>query len=409
MPERTSAKPVVLVASDGVVPTGFARVAEAIFTRLADEFDIHHLAIGHCGDPHHLPWPVYPAGIEPTDRWGLHRIAHLCDWLRPDVVFMLNDTWIVGKWLTALATATHQPPCVAYVPVDAGPVDPRSLDHFGRLHRVVAYTETSKACMEEAFAQRRAIDPGFVAPEVGVVPHGNDGTRFHHLGEGHRAAARAEIFADNPELQAAFIVLNANRNQPRKRIDVTIRGFAEFACDKPPDVKLFLHMGCRDLGWDIPDLVRRFGIDDRVLMSTDQPNMPGVSDHHLNLIYNACDVGVNTSEAEGWGLVAFEHAATGAAQIMPDHATLREIWGEAAHRLPIRHTLVEHGTSTDVGLVAAADLTDALDRIYADPALRRDMSQRAYAHANQPTLSWDAIAETWRTTLREACQAPVAR
>lgn len=384
-------------------------MAEAIFTRLADEFDIHHLAIGHSGDPHHLPWPVYPAGIEPTDRWGLHRIANLCDWLKPDIVFMLNDTWIVGKWLTALAAAKHRPHCVAYIPVDAGPVDPRSLDHFGLLHKVGLYTETSKTCMQAAFLERQAIDAKFEAPDLVVIPHGNDSTRFHHLGEGHRAAARSTIFADNPELKDAFIVLNANRNQPRKRMDVTIKGFAEFARDKPANVKLFLHMGCRDLGWDIPELVHRFGIDDRVLMSTDQPNMPGVSDHHLNLIYNACDVGVNTSEAEGWGLIAFEHAATGAAQIVPDHPTLREIWGDAAHRLPIRHTLIEHGTSTEVGLVSSADLADALERMYTDPAFRQEMSQRAYSHAHQADLSWDAVSETWRNLLRETCRQPVPR
>jgi len=43
----------------------------------------------------------------------------------------------------------------------------------------------------------------------------------------------------------------------------------------------------------------------------------GLDDRELNLLYNACDVGLNTASSEGWGMVSFEHAATGAAQIVP--------------------------------------------------------------------------------------------
>ena len=45
-----------------------------------------------------------------------------------------------------------------------------------------------------------------------------------------------------------------------------------------------------------------------------------VDDRELNLLYNACDVGITTSMGEGWGLVSFEHGAAGAAQIVPDHS-----------------------------------------------------------------------------------------
>jgi D-inositol-3-phosphate glycosyltransferase len=51
-------------------------------------------------------------------------------------------------------------------------------------------------------------------------------------------------------------VLNANRNQPRKRIDITLRGFALFAVDKPETVQLYLHMGSEDMGWNALQLAR---------------------------------------------------------------------------------------------------------------------------------------------------------
>ena len=52
-----------------------------------------------------------------------------------------------------------------------------------------------------------------------------------------------------------FIVFNGNRNQFRKRIDITIAAFAKFAKDKP-DTQLYLHMGKKDQGWDIMNLFK---------------------------------------------------------------------------------------------------------------------------------------------------------
>lgn len=74
---------------------------------------------------------------------------------------------------------------------------------------------------------------------------------------------------------------------------------------------LYLHMGMQDRGVDVLGLARALGIEDRLLLTTTAPERPHVSDEHLGLIYQACDVGVNTSAGEGWGLVAFEHGATG--------------------------------------------------------------------------------------------------
>ena len=63
---------------------------------------------------------------------------------------------------------------------------------------------------------------------------------------------------------------------------------------------------------------RAFGLEERLYLN---PLAGGiVDDRELNLLYNACDVGITTSMGEGWGLVSFEHGAAGAAQIVPDHS-----------------------------------------------------------------------------------------
>jgi hypothetical protein len=82
----------------------------------------------------------------------------------------------------------------------------------------------------------------------------------------------------------------------------------------------------------ITSLVRPPGLEDRVDLN---PLVGGiVSDRELNLLYNACDVGINTSMGEGWGLVSFEHGAAGAAQVFPDHTACTELWSGRAELIP---------------------------------------------------------------------------
>src|SRR5205085_11032699 len=123
--------------------------------------------------------------------------------------------------------------------------------------------------------------------------------------------------------------LNANRNQRRKRVDVTMRAFARFASARPRAL-LYLHMGMRDLGCDVLALARSLGIEDRVITTTAAAAHPHVPDEVLSLIYNACEVGVNSAVAEGFGLVSFEHAAAGAAQLVPAGGACAELWDGAA-------------------------------------------------------------------------------
>ena len=86
-------------------------------------------------------------------------------------------------------------------------------------------------------------------PAVDVIPHGVDRSRFHpfpgllqtSFASPGRAEAKRKVFAGLEDLANSFIVLNASRFDKRKRIDVTIGGFARFAAGKPANVRLCLH------------------------------------------------------------------------------------------------------------------------------------------------------------------------
>src|ERR1051325_4684273 len=224
------------------------------------------------GDPHPFGWKIYPAQ-NGGDPHGMGRIAPLMQALQLSLVFMMSDVWLPARYYPAVREANRDVPVVAYCPIDSGPVDAEVLAALAGINRFVVYNEFARREVENAVARIRQDDPQFAFPEVDVLPHGVDRATFHPFCgsacgdvdcDGRRQAIRS-LCGAAPKWRGAFIVLNATRNQPRKRIDITIRGFAKFAADKPANVKLHLHMGLTDAVWDIPKLARRFGVYDRLI------------------------------------------------------------------------------------------------------------------------------------------------
>lgn len=395
-------RPKVVAVGDGVAPTGFARVMHSLLRPLSDRWEFHHLAINWAGHPAHgFPWEIYPAAGD-GDIYGAAKLRPLVEKVRPDLIFLLNDLWILRDYLHALRDLPRElrPPIVAYTPVDAGPLEPGMAEGVESLDRLVAYTEYGRseiAGSAAELARRQEATPTRPFPRLDVLPHGVDTDLFAPYDPADDAAgrrrARVELFGADSELLDAFIVLNANRNQPRKRIDLTIEGFARFARDKPPDVRLYLHMGVEDAGWNIVSLAYRHGIQDRLILTAEERFLPAVPDEVLNRIFNACDVGINTSIGEGWGLVSFEHAATGAPQIVPGHGACRELWEGSA-------LLLDAPIPTVEGIAAA------LEALYRDSDLRHRLSSAAFANATRPDLAWDSIAERWHQLFLSTLNEP---
>lgn len=380
----------MLVVGDAVAPTGFARVTRSIFERLRNKYEIHQLGIKYMGGPHDLPWTVYPA----KDIRGLSGLSMLARELEPDLVFMVNDYWVLVEYVAELSALPRVPRMVAYCPMDAEPIDPAFVSGLDRIHRLVTYTEFGRRELVRAAGETHAWS------EVEVIPHGVDSEVFrplHTFGDDpvrDRRRARAGLFEPKTIDDDTFIVLNANRNQPRKRIDVTMKAFAAFSAGRP-NTRLYLHMGTEDAGWDIKRLAERLDITEKLMISMDTATPPRLADEDLNRVYNACDVGINTASSEGWGLVSFEHAATGAAQIVPDHTSPALLWSGAAELIEIEAHLTEIRIMTEAHIPSLRSTIEALTRLYEDRRLLNERCLQAYARATSRELRWDSIAERW--------------
>ncbi|MES2639477.1 MAG: glycosyltransferase [Myxococcota bacterium] len=386
----------ILVIGDGNAPTGFGRVVHSILERMPARYDLHHLGINHRGDPHRARWPIYPA-MTGGDPYGVDRVPELVERLDPALVFVVCDPWILTRYAGALARYRRRIRTVGYLPVEGTPLDPSVALGLRHLDRIVAYNQFGASALGEAFRQAGVDDVSLGARDIGIIPHGIDTKVFHPLGPdlADRRLAKKALLPDTPDFQDSFIVFNGNRNQPRKRIDITMKGFARFAQGKPNNVKLYLHMGVEDAGWNLLAMARRLGIEDRLILTSTAPQLPSEPEDKLNLIYNVGDVGITTTIGEGWGLVSFESAATGAPQIVPRHTSCAELWEGHAEMMEPAFSLTTERILLDGWFVTEVAVADALERLYRDPVLRAERGRQAYARATDPALSWDRIADQW--------------
>src|SRR5262249_16936317 len=175
---------------------------------------------------------------------------------------------------------------------------------------MMATLNTADCCVFYSEFAREQFARCIPTSKLWVIPLGVDTDTFRPLGgpmdcgseADRRREARQALFPEAPELLDAFIVLNANRPWARKAIDLTVEGFAMFSRSKPAGVKLYLHQA-RTSEFErraTRKLLKLFQVEDRVIIGGTTSQEPVLSGEQLNLLYNACDVGINTAMAEGW-------------------------------------------------------------------------------------------------------------
>lgn len=385
--------------------TGLTRVMHSVMRRLADRHEIHYLGIGYSGEiVRDRGLTIYPTNPRGGDIFAAFQAKEMIEEIQPSLLFILHDIWLFDFYLRELGPYRDRLKIAAYIPLDGrivNEMDAAALVHFDR---VVAYTQFGRAQFEWAFNRLREAGKANGAPPVDIIPHGIDPHRFFPFDEltranfdrSARADAKARVFGahvlgDGADHRESFVVLNASRLDVRKRVDLTVQGFAKFAADKPPGVRLCLHHAItnRDDVERLLALIRECGIADRVWFNPLGNRV--VDDEDLNWLYNACDVGINTAMGEGWGLVSCEHGAAGAAQVVPDHTACAELWRGRGELIPPARFFVPRSSVLEMGEVSPEGVARALEALYSDPERHRALSRTAADAALDPALSWDVI------------------
>jgi glycosyltransferase involved in cell wall biosynthesis len=333
----------VLVSTHVDQTTGYAKVVINLLkqlTTLAPAVKTYHF--GFQRHPKRESIRKVPSGViaydaaaneDPREEgFGFNKIHEYLEMVNPDVVMIYNDPLIIHKFIEAMKYKKDESPYKLWLYVDQvyeGIAQPLIDSLNKNAHRIYCFTES----WSKTYAK---YGP---SPELNIMEHAVDSTVFRRIPEITRQSVRARMNV-GPE---AIIMMNANRNSSRKRQDLSIMGFVELIKRHPlePYYLLFVtslnvQQGAYyDLARIYQTELRRQGlvVDDfgkrMMIVDTGDNNAKAMTDDIINDLYNACNIGLNTSDGEGFGLCQIEHLYTGAPQIVTDVGGYRSFMDES--------------------------------------------------------------------------------
>lgn len=363
-------------------------------------FRVSWLGVGYQGPA--FAWSplvrVLPTNLRGGDLVGACDARLNWSELAADAVLALNDLWYLIHYARELADIRGSVPLVGYLPLDGKITDGRRLPELTGFSALVTYTDAAARDL------RQALSGAGVRLPVAQIGHGVDLRAFHPLlpldARDIRAQRMRLAQAQFGLAEPAYVVLNAARPDPRKRIDLTLEGFARFAQGRPAQVRLCLHQAISHPQFVEPlrQQAAALGIAERIIW---HPRTPGpITDDQLNTLYNACVVGINTALGEGFGLVNFEHAAAGVPQIVPAQDALVELWGDAALLLPTQPYRSEYSPLL-MAQVDAADVSSALSALHDNPQRWQQLATAARQRTQADDLSWHAVGASLARLISE--------
>lgn len=386
-------KRTLLWVGDACVPTGFALATHKILDVVREHWNVHVLGLNYYGDKHEYPYDVYPCrSFTSNDPLGVPRIPELVSKLRPDLIVVQNDPWHVKRYVKAAGNV----PVTAIVAVD------------GKNCRGTELNGLRSAIFWTQFGMHEARAGGYTGPAA-VIPLGVDLTSYYPMDK--RECRRSLPFneADLNRLENAFIVGNVNRNQPRKRMDLTMLYFAEWIRSKSiDDAYLYLHVGpTGDVGYDIYQLARYLGISNR-LVHIEPVAGEGETIDGMRKTYNCMDVVASTSQGEGWGLPALEAMACGVPVMAGDWSAMGEWAKPAALLVPCTTVACTTNNINSIGGIPDRDhYIQALDRLYNDHAMRENYANAGLQLAADPVFNWRHIGEQYVRVLDQSMSIQV--
>lgn len=367
----------LLWVGDAACDSGFARCTHEILDVLRHTWEVHVLGINYRGYPHDYPYPIYPAWPG-GDAMGVKSIKKIIEMVKPDLVVFQNDPWNIPHYMKQVQELKNPPRLVGFIAVDGKNSNGRVLN---TLDRVIFWTK---------FAQAESTIGGLQVPS-GIVPLGVD---LNIYKPSDRAQARADMGLVD-DAKDGFIVVNVNRNQPRKRLDLTIEYFAEWvhSCHVD-DAFLLLHVcPTGDVGINVDQLAKYYGLKGRVLLS--EPGVyKGIAEADVAKLYQMSNVLMTTTQGEGWGLTTMEAMACGIPCVVPDWSALGEWAAPAACLVPCPTRCTTWGGPNTVGGVPDRTMfVHYLDRLYRDQEFYAHHAQAGLDLCARPEYRWQAIGQ----------------
>jgi D-inositol-3-phosphate glycosyltransferase len=385
-------KNTLLWVGDAACDSGFARCTEHTVRSFLPTWNVCVLGLNYRGDPHPFRQELeahggllFPAYVPGGDQFGVKRLRRIVALTRPDVVVIQNDPWNVPAYVSELEDmpAGTRPLLIGAIAID------------GLNARGWALNDLDHVMFWTKFAEDEARLGGFTGTST-VIPLGVD---LNIYKPGPRLAARRALELPEHIINDGFIVLNVNRNQPRKRLDLTMEYFADFYHNHCPKKNAYLYMHVcptGDVGWDINQMTAYYGLKKHVLLA--EPSVfSGSSETDMAYTYQAANVQVSTTLGEGWGLTTMEGMACGLPQVVPDWSALGDWARPAAVLVPCTATSATPNKVNVIGGVPDKRMfVYELNSLYTNETWSLNKTIQGLKLSSDPMFVWENISRKFR-------------
>lgn len=394
-PYFTKSKPRVLVLGDAAYPlskTGFAIVLGQVIPAFqAAGWDVVHFARGLTTPP--AETPTYRIHLPPLgDPNGSSYLDQLCQWEQPDLVFINADPGSILEMRRAVEI--RRAPNLVYTPTEGEPLLSPWADTMQEIlwmgGQVTTYTRFSHDAIRAGLKEEPKR-------EIEALPHGIDHAPFRKYDAAERENLRRHLgWTDS------FIVMNVARNAGRKMWCRLFEGLS-IARKKNPRLKLYAHTVAFENyflgGHNLLEMRKYFGLEGAAQFHAEMRDGShgieyegiGQGKNKVGLIdlYNAADLFVSTSGAEGWNLPLCEAAACGLACVTPAYSGAWEIAQDWAYPIVVDN-YETHPTGLRYAAVRPASVSKAIVELAENRRKRDELAARGQQAAQK--LRWQPTA-----------------
>lgn len=434
-------KPKVLFVTEfSQLMSGFSTYAYELLPRLHKSGKIEVFELACYADPTHpaikkVPWKVYPNIPHPQDKEGLERYHNgrdnqfgkfsfdeVCIDCQCDVVVSYSD-----YWMQTFINKSPLRPFFHYIhmpTVDGEPQKIEWLEDYLKADTILTYSVWGANLLEkQSYGKIKVTDVCSPGPDLNLfVPPEN------------KAKAKEDFGLQGDTV----IIQTVMRNQPRKLYPDLFKSFNKFLekCKNEgrEDLaqKCFLYCHCTqpDVGWNIPEELRKYNLSHKVLftymcdkcgqyypsfyygeqsvckncqqhMCRMPSTMHGLSREQLATVMQIADVYIQYSCSEGFGMCMNDSKACGVPCIIPLYSAMAEQAGNGG-ALPIRIDRFNqepvHQTNQLRSFPDNDHLVEQLYKLLTDKELYNNLSREA-RECVEKFYNWDEIATRWERVI----------
>jgi glycosyltransferase involved in cell wall biosynthesis len=342
-----------------------------------------------------------------NDLYGVNIFQDTIIKINPNLIFMYNDIIVLSRLMNQIINYRINNKqlfkIITYVDLVYDFERPLYIQHiFKNSDMVLVFSEHWKKNLKIMNLNEKKIN---------VLYHGFNDDIFYKQ-DTNKCKKILHLSQDN------FIILNANRNTYRKAQDITIAAFLLFLKKQNfnSNIKLLLHCDSDAIaGYDILNIIEvecmKLNIDNDLIVNNHILKLSNlhVNDNIINILYNACDIGINTCIGEGFGLCNMEHAILGKPQIVSNVGAFKDIFKNITTTVePICSYQISNHTDYHNGVAYICNPQDFAEKMN-DIYLNYEQYQNEFQNFGENIKSkydWNKIKEELYKYIMEVIEYP---